>query len=310
MPLIVEGRLVEVPASVAEFFKTYPNFKLSSERLCSQQSQEVGPKGLLYVGQREIGGTTPDDDDVHVLGSDDATTCHVVVLLHTGSGAVCIGHFDGCETKKGLESMVELVLELSKDETSGRLEIHLVGGFTDEAGHSEKLSLEILKVLTGHPSEISLVTACITDQNTVYKEGVPFPVIYGLAVDVKTRNLYKATFSDKGPDLPLRGARHFTGGKEMINIYDSHRRWLKIGPFTYKPMHYLEMWCEAPDYIIRQNLSTSPAQEPEHFEASVRASLHQMLDHPEPMKTVFSDGKPRTYTKQPDGEWKRVEQTS
>ena len=23
-------------------------------------------------------------DDVHVLGTDDATTCHIVVLIHTG----------------------------------------------------------------------------------------------------------------------------------------------------------------------------------------------------------------------------------
>ena len=35
------------------------------------------------------------------------------------------------------------------------------------------------------------------------------------AVDVKTRTLFKASFPDKGPDQPVRGARHFTGHEEV-----------------------------------------------------------------------------------------------
>lgn len=53
-------------------------------------------------------------------------------------------------------------------------------------------------------------------------------------------------------------------------------------------------------------MSTSPAQEPDNFEANVKASLLQMKQHPEPMLTVFLGGKPRCYKQQPDGKWIRI----
>lgn len=64
---------------------------------------------------------------------------------------------------------------------------------------------------------------------------------------------------------------------------------------------YLIMWkC-----FIFQHLSTSPEQEPAHFEDAVRAALVQIRDHPKPLQTVFKEGKPRQYKLEANGTWTR-----
>ncbi|KAL9956119.1 hypothetical protein ACROYT_G037548 [Oculina patagonica] len=60
-------------------------------------------------------------ENITVVGSDDATTCHIVVLRHTGSGVTSLGHFDGDSTEKGLKGMIASVNQISKSKhSSGR----------------------------------------------------------------------------------------------------------------------------------------------------------------------------------------------
>lgn len=46
--------------------------------------KQVGPIGLLYVGQREMAAVATHDKNVNIIGSDDATTCIIVVVRHSG----------------------------------------------------------------------------------------------------------------------------------------------------------------------------------------------------------------------------------
>lgn len=46
---------------------------------------QVGPIGLLYVGQREMAAVATHDKNVNIIGSDDATTCIIVVVRHSGN---------------------------------------------------------------------------------------------------------------------------------------------------------------------------------------------------------------------------------
>lgn len=48
---------------------------------------QVGPVGLLYVSQREMAAIAPHDKNVHIVGSDDSTTCIIVVVRHSGKMA-------------------------------------------------------------------------------------------------------------------------------------------------------------------------------------------------------------------------------
>lgn len=306
MPLMIEGKPIGgVPKTVQEFLAKY-DFKDSSNKLKSAPLKKVAPIGLLYVGQREFAATSPEDEKIHVMGSEDATTCHIIIIRHTGCGAVCIAHFDGYGSDKAVQDIMKVMNELCKNKPFGRYELHVAGGFIDGDESSEKVSIKTLNAFNNTSEEIHLITACICDLNNEVKKGMNFPVIYGLAVNVKTGDIYRGTFLDHGPDMPLRSARHFTGTEEVINIYDHRKSQIRLEPITYSTMDEIELLCRMPDLFIRQHLSTSPDQEPPHFEASVRAALVQIRDYPDPKKSMFADGKPRCYNLESNGSWTKV----
>lgn len=307
MPLYVDEKSIgPSPKSVAEFLQRFPKFRESGVLLSSKPTKEVPPHGLLYIGQREMAVVSPEDEFVQVLGTDDATTCHIVILRHTASHVTGLAHFDGTGLQQAVQSLTDTVLKETGGKQWGRLELSLVGGFTDERKMSEDLSVKIFDAFNRSPADYHLATVCVTEQNTRIEKNVPFPIIYGLAVIVQTGEMFPAKFQDRGPDQPLRSARHFTGSEEVINIYDNRKKHLVIGPFDYSTMDEIDLLCRLPDPIIREHLSTSPEQEPKHFEASVRAALVQIRDFPDPLRTVFK-GKGRHYKKEPDGKWTKVD---
>ena len=86
------------------------------------------------------------------------------------------------------------------------------------------------------PVEIDLVFACVGEMNTTIRGGLAWPIVYGvgkissvicyriishlsickLGFNVKTGELFNATFPDKGPDMALRSARQLTGSSHVI----------------------------------------------------------------------------------------------
>jgi len=307
MPLFINGTKVKHELNIDRFVQAYPQFKEKSQTLLSQEAKEVGPKDLLYICQRELAGTSTTDGVISVLGSEDATTCHIAVLRHTGSGATSMCHFDGSSIPEGLQTMVSIVKKNTADVESGRFEIHLVGGFLDERGNSHDVSNSVLSAICESPEDLHLETACVTHFNTTFKDDVPFPVIYGVACNVKTGEIFRAKFPDKGPDLALRSARHFTGGDENIVIYDSETKHLTIGPFNYSNHIDVDGILSLPNQYIRKFLSTSPEQEPEGFEDHIRESLVQIKNFPDPLTSVFK-GKPRNFEKdKTSGLWSLIQ---
>ncbi|XP_053392623.1 protein N-terminal asparagine amidohydrolase-like isoform X2 [Mercenaria mercenaria] len=289
MPLFVdEEPFGSSLKTVAEFLQRYVKFKEGAVQLSTKPTKEVPPHGLLYVGQREMAVISPEDECIQVLGTDDATTCHIAILRHTASLVTGMAHFDGSGLQLAVQNLIDTVLRETGGKQWGRLELTLVGGFKDSRGMSEELSFKLF------------------DLNTRIEKGIPYPVIYGLAVIVQTGEIFPAKFQDRGPEQPLRSARHFTGSEEVINIYDNRKKQLVIGPFDYSTMDEIDLLCRLPDPIIREHLSTSPEQEPKHFEASVRAALVQIRDFPDPLKSVFK-GKGIYFKKEADGRWTKVD---
>uniref|UniRef100_A0A2K6LXW4 Protein N-terminal asparagine amidohydrolase n=2 Tax=Rhinopithecus TaxID=542827 RepID=A0A2K6LXW4_RHIBE len=201
MPLLVEGRQVRL-------LQSSPT--LPARLLRGQSVQQVGPQGLLYVQQRELAVTSPKNGSISILGSDDATTCHIVVLRQTGNGATCLTHCDGTDTKAEFPLIMNSIKSFSDHVQCGRLDVYLVGGFSDNRQLSQKLTHQILK-----------------NENH-------FPIIYGIAVNIKTAEIYRASFQDRGPEEQLWAARTLAGGP---------------------------------------NLSTSPLAEPPHFVEHIRSTL-------------------------------------
>ncbi|XP_070838530.1 protein N-terminal asparagine amidohydrolase isoform X2 [Chaetodon trifascialis] len=296
---------------------------------------DVDPKCLLYVQQREFAATTPADNSVSVIGSDDATTCHLVVLRHTGSGAVCLAHCDGSSTWSEVPLLVKTVTSLSNVSKEGRyethkqrqriiksvqpvqmlfipslcfplcrLELHLVGGFNDESKTSHKLSLNILAAFQKQKEDIHLETCCITEINDIVIDEIHRPVVYGIGVNVKTGDVFPSSFAHKGPAEELRSARTFTGG-QMADIYDSSRGLVKIGPCKWSPNLDIAFWLSQNDDTILKYLSTSPMAEPPHFVQHIKSTIQFLLEHPN-SDSLFPGGQPQLYHRAETGHWERA----
>lgn len=68
-----------------------------------------------------------------------------------------------------------------------------------------------------HPMEIDLTQACVGELNTIQRGEINWPIIYGVGVNIRTGEIFPASFPDKGPDIPLRQARNFTGGQTVCS---------------------------------------------------------------------------------------------
>ncbi|XP_071403518.1 protein N-terminal asparagine amidohydrolase isoform X1 [Centroberyx affinis] len=306
MPLLIQNRGVERPSSTAELFDKYPHLQENARAFHAKPFADVDPKCLLYVQQREFAATTPADNCVSVIGSDDATTCHLVMLRHTGSGAVCLAHCDGSSTWSEVPLIVKAVTSLSNLTKEGRLELHLVGGFNDESKTSHKLSLSLLAAFHKQKEEIHLETCCITEMNDDIVDGTHRPVVYGIGVNVKTGDVFPASFTHKGPAEQLRSARTFTGG-QMADIYDSSRGLVKIGPCKWSPNLDISFWLSQNDDTILKYLSTSPLAEPPHFVQHIKSTIQFLLEHPS-SDSLFPGGQPQLYHRTEQGDWERAAQ--
>ncbi|KAI1896041.1 hypothetical protein AGOR_G00090720 [Albula goreensis] len=306
MPLLTENHKIERTGTTAEFFAKYPHLQENARAFRSKALVNVEHKCLLYVQQREFAATTPADNSVTVIGSDDATTCHLVVVRHSGSGATCLAHCDGSNTWAEVPQLVKAVTSLSSQAKEGRLELHLMGGFDDESKTSQSLSLSLLAAFHKQKEEIHLVTCCITELNDIVTDGIHRPVVYGVGVNVKTGEVFPASLPTRGPAEELRSARTFTGG-QMVDIYDSGKQQVKVGPCRWSPNRDIAFWLAADDKTILKYLSTSPQAEPPHFVQHIKTTIQFLLDHPSP-DSLFPGGRPQLFRRTEQGSWDRVPQ--
>ena len=58
---------------------------------------------------------------------------------------MCLGHVDGADTENGVSPLISRIQEVSLGYPEGRLELHLVGGFMDPRGYSERLVVGLLR---------------------------------------------------------------------------------------------------------------------------------------------------------------------
>ncbi|XP_058959225.2 protein N-terminal asparagine amidohydrolase [Pocillopora verrucosa] len=302
MPLVINGEIESSRLrSFEEFSRKHEHFRESARNFCKKPQRRVKrPSRVLYIIQREYATVAQDDEPITIMGSEDATTCHIVVLQNTGSGVVSLGHFDGRSTEEGIKGMIASVTNLSRSkcDANGRNELHLFGGFLDDRGISSGLTVSILEALQKQDEPIHLCSACVTGFNNVVESGQHKPIISGIGVSIQDGEIYPATFENKGPDEIIRHARVFVGDERMVEVYNSSNKELQIEPYDSKnklPAKYLEFYCNADDKVILQNLSTSPHCEPPYFASTTRATFLHILTHPQPLITVFPEGKPRVY---------------
>ena len=96
MVLLVGDQIVEGDeSSVKCLLDKFPELKTVSESVINQETRNFEKHDkVLYVGQREMGVVDPEDEVIDVMGSEDATTCHVVILRHCTTGVTGVAHID------------------------------------------------------------------------------------------------------------------------------------------------------------------------------------------------------------------------
>lgn len=71
--------------------------------------------------------------------------CYITCVIFSGSGAVALAHLDGAGTEEAAAGMIARVQELALGYPEGRIELQLIGGFSDQHGYSEELFYNIMR---------------------------------------------------------------------------------------------------------------------------------------------------------------------
>jgi len=312
MVLIIDGFDVgqDIP-SLSQLFERHQLLKANSVSLINRESRRVeASESYIYVGQKEAAVVGP-SDSVGMIGSEDATTCHIVILRDSESGVTGLAHLDSEEPndfltleravrdRRGVRSVTRELEETMEYEVS------ILGGYSDENSTSEEITEMLLTVMQGLKAIFRLKLACLGQINTEIKEGVAWPRIYGGGVIVETGEVFAATFPYHGPDTDIRGLRlHARQRLGLANIYDYMSGKIVIQPFAYQPLREAHLWVKKTDEFLLRYCSTSPLVEPPSFCANLRAGFRRMISDPQPMKSLFPGDRPRIYSRNEiTGEW-------
>jgi protein N-terminal asparagine amidohydrolase len=258
------------------------------------------------VWQREFATAQPNKIDL--LGSDEATTCFILILRSPRSWKASCGHFDGAPGQLGGKqcSLRTMVGTFDGAEQSYGLEAHVFG--TYDSGHRESVTAlrALLYLMHALPLRIHLVSVCVGALNTIVepRTAVARPLVRGACVELRTGAVFPATWAYRGPDLAFRIVRSMCGPSQLVCVYDAALDAVVLAPVPYEPLPAAEVaQLEAlSDEQLLAATSTSPLVESDGFVADMRAALRCMREMPD-WRRAFGGG-PRYYRRQPGtGEW-------
>ena len=173
------------------------------------------------------------------IGSEDATTCMIVVVHDPEAGVAWAAHYDEPLAEHDHTSFLEDVDPLL---SSRGASLFMIGAFEEPSGVSLRICRALL--LFFHMAVrkgLNLRLACIYSANTVCDPmdgGKPAscPACIHLAVDCEMGRAHPACFEDRGPGLPRRMAYgHCSCSKEtgprLLRVYDTRGSRLRLPGF-------------------------------------------------------------------------------
>ena len=213
MTIIIGNQPVsQLPDTVAEIYKSYPFLEAEALKLVQTPLHVIDkPEGVLYVTQKEYAVLNSGDENFSIVGTDDATTCHIVVLVNREESSTCVAHIDSTDDlEEELARMVFDVLGQQNMNSDFHLELNIMGGYCDEMHKSEVLTLDLLHFYNQLPVKFQLKSLCVGSVNTRSSNGINWPIMYGVAVNVQSDFVFcpaKFNLSVRGPSLSLRSSR-------------------------------------------------------------------------------------------------------
>jgi len=213
MTIIIGSQPIsKLPETVEEIYKSFPFLEEEALKLVQAPLSVIDkPEGVLYITQKEYAVLNSSDEHFSVVGTDDATTCHIVVLVNREESSTCVAHIDSTDDLEDeLARMVFEVLGQQNMTNDFHLELSIMGGYYDEMHKSEVLTLDLLHFYNQLPVKFQLKSLCVGSVNTRSSNGINWPIMYGAAVNIQSDFVIspaKFLLSVRGPSLSLRSSR-------------------------------------------------------------------------------------------------------
>ena len=283
-------------APVDEYLQRIPTLRDSCDELLSCnhiQFTEASAEKLIYVHQGELAHALASQCDV--LVSDRATTCHIMALRSTSADSkeamASLTHIDSDQYESCVREMIQAHKRHHGVNKAIDMDIHVMGGFVDEEGHSQKISNWLMHLLADIAAEeaasiqMTLKTCAISSMND---NGFQCPVGRGMAIHLTTGRVFLAKASTKvlGPHIALRNARLWSAGEDTHHssqlqlVHTTTSNEIIINPFAFQALPGMDKLIALPDEILLEYTSTSPSVEEEDFCSTVRATLRFLLEVP------------------------------
>jgi len=236
--LVGDHQYDTAPSSLQEVYNKFPHLLEFANNLAAKKPIRLEPEGVLYVRQKQFCVTFPDDrldngQEVTMCGTDDVLTCHVIILREPVTGVTAIAHYDSFARRTGFTSLVKAFQDKvrsrreeawaeddweywdeevdgpedqcdneDEDDDDCIYELHLVGGYADDAGMAHKITQRFFKHLHEVPVKLNLRTCCLGPPNTKKMGGQSQPIIGGVAIDVQSGKISPAVFNRTFTDFP------------------------------------------------------------------------------------------------------------
>lgn len=294
-----------IPSTLNDFMSLNPTLHSSNLQFAAGRVTEIDPLFSLYINQGEY-AIIDKNDKIKIVGSDDATTCHILIVKSKTYGAV-VSHLDGQE--KECDLLANCLRDFcSRSGENPKFEAYVIGGYASkEVNINNKclaLSISILKMLSVVEFPIDLRVFCCNFYNTKIISGEPFPLFYGLAIDMQSLTIFPASFCDKLPNHNLRAASHWVRDDSYDKVYDSSSKKICISPFDDWDQSAFLLYASLRDDILLKYFSTSPMVEPPTFCDKLR-QVFSLLGN-STAQDLFPDSRPRSYSMQDNGTWVEV----
>lgn len=251
---------------------------------------------ILYVGQAEVAHATSLQCDI--VASDKATTCHILAFRSSflGKPLVSLAHIDSCAYETCISDMLRYHRDFhfaSEDEEKKeegdqetrllRVDVHLVGGFNDDA--SREISAFVIRAIAtvAHSERgsmrVVLKTCVVSSMNDT---GKCCPVGRGLAIDINSGDAFLAKVENEvtGPVPEVRSARIWSGksGGRLSLIHDAMSSGFYVEPFSFKASRDIRTLLSLRDDVFIRCTSTSPEVEEDGFCNDARNTLRFMCE--------------------------------
>ena len=291
--------------------------------------------GILYLQQGEMGITHPQDEHIKYIGSSDATTCHLLLLRDNLTGVSGVAHIDEVNSSH-LNNFISKVRKLANERINGQenqsndnsteqthkcdrsntndtrpLELYVVGGYQDERGMSERLSIELLTYLIESPEIFLLKILAIGSLNTTrMNQTYNAPILYGAAIEMVSGRVFPAGFAYRGPDETIRHLRlSFCGRKNgFVEPYNHETGELIVQAFSVNAhTENLAYYMRLSDDTFLQCMSTSPKVEPLYFVENQKKIFRTAIENPDLYKDIFPGRSSRVWKFHKDKGWTVVD---